>query len=71
MLQARALGLGTVMTTLHRRRKDRFHEILGIPEGYDTAAIIPLGWPDRSYGANHRAPVESFVMRDRWDPARA
>ena len=33
MLAARALGLGTVLTTLHRRRKARIHEILGIPTG--------------------------------------
>ena len=32
MLAARALGLGTVLTTLHRRRKARIHEILGIPD---------------------------------------
>jgi nitroreductase len=70
MLQARALGLGTVMTTMHRRRRDRFHAILGIPDGYDSAAIIPLGWPAASYGRNVRPPVESVVMRDRWEPAR-
>jgi nitroreductase len=67
MLAARALGLGTVLTTLHRRRKDRIHAILGIPDGIESAAIIPLGWPDREYGPNRRPPVEQFVMRDRWN----
>jgi nitroreductase len=67
MLAARALGLGTVLTTLHRRRKDRIHAILGIPDGIESAAIIPLGWPDREYGPNRRPPVEQFIMRDRWD----
>ena len=66
MLAARALGLGTVLTTLHRRRKARIHEILGIPDGVESAAIIPLGWPDREYGPNRRPPLERFVMRDRW-----
>ena len=32
MLAARALGLGTVLTTLHRRRKAQIHAILGIPD---------------------------------------
>jgi len=66
LLAARALGLGTTLTTLHRRRKDRVHEILGIPENIESAAIIPLGWPTREYGPNNRPPLEQFVMRDRW-----
>ena len=66
MLAARALGLGTVLTTLHRRRKERVHEILGIPDHIESAAIVPLGWPDRSYGPNRRPPVEQFIMHDRW-----
>jgi nitroreductase len=66
MLAARALGLGTVLTTLHRRRKERVHEILAIPEGIESAAIIPLGWPTRSYGPNQRPPLANFVMQDRW-----
>ncbi len=67
MLAARALGLGTVLTTLHRRRKAQIHDILGIPENIESAAIIPLGWPDREYGPNRRPSLEQFVMRDRWN----
>ena len=67
MLAARALGLGTVLTTLHRRRKAQIHAILGIPDDIETAAIIPLGWPDRDYGPNRRAPLEQFVMHNRWN----
>jgi nitroreductase len=67
LLAARALGLGSVLTTLHRRRKNRIHEILGIPEHIESAAIIPLGWPDREYGPNRRPPLEQFVMRDGWN----
>jgi nitroreductase len=66
MLAARAIGLGTVLTTLHRRRKARIHAILGIPDHIESAAIIPLGWPDREYGPNRRPSLERFVMRDRW-----
>jgi nitroreductase len=67
MLAARALGLGTVLTTLHRRRKARIHEILGIPDHIESAAIIPLGWPDREYGPNRRPPLAQFVRRNRWN----
>ena len=66
MLAARAIGLGTVMTTMHRRRKARIHEILDIPDHIESAAIIPLGWPDREYGPNRRPSLEKFVMHDRW-----
>lgn len=66
MLAARALGMGTVLTTLHRRRKEELHEVLGIPEGIESAAIIPLGWPNRDYGPNRRAPLDEVVMHERW-----
>ena len=69
MLAARSLGLGTVLSTLHRLRRAQIHELLGIPETYDSAALIPLGYPDRSYGPNRRRPVADFVAYDHWtDP---
>lgn len=66
MLAARAEGIGSVLTTLHRVKRADIHEVLGIPEGWDSAAIIPLGWPDRSYGPNRRPPVSEVMMLDRW-----
>ncbi|MFA7249065.1 MAG: nitroreductase family protein [Dehalococcoidia bacterium] len=66
MLAARALGLGTVLTTSHRARREQVHALLGIPEGWESAAIIPLGWPDRAYGPNHRAPVDQAICFDHW-----
>lgn len=71
MLRARSLGLGTVLTTLHRRNRDRVHAILGIPDTHDSAAIVPLGWPAAPYGRNRRPPASAVTMRDRWDPERA
>ena len=50
----------------HRRRKARLHAILGIPAQIETAAIIPLGWPDRDDGPNRRPPLAQFVRYDRW-----
>jgi nitroreductase len=66
MLAARAAGLGSVLTTTHRIRRAQVHALLGIPETYESAAIIPLGWPDRAYGPNHRAPVAEVVCWDHW-----
>jgi nitroreductase len=71
LLAARALGLGSCLTTLHRRRKARIHEILGIPDHIESAAIIPLGWPDRDYGPNRRPPLAQFVRYDHWTGSTA
>lgn len=71
LLAARALGLGSCLTTLHRRRKARIHEILGIPDHIESAAIIPLGWPDRDYGPNRRPPLAQFVRDDHWTSSTA
>ncbi|MBI2913839.1 MAG: nitroreductase family protein, partial [Chloroflexi bacterium] len=45
MLAARALGLGTALTTLHRAHEAEVKQLLGIPDGVETMALIPLGWP--------------------------
>ncbi len=69
MLAARAIGLASGITTLHRLKLAEVHAVLGIPEGWDTAAIVLLGWPDRAYGPNRRPPLERFIAYDRWsDP---
>ena len=66
MLAARALGLGTVLTTLWRREDEAVRSILGVPEGWEIAAITPLGYPAAPMGKNRRPPVEQFIHRDRW-----
>lgn len=66
MLAARALGLGTVITTLWSRENDRVREILGVPEGWHIAGITPLGYPAKRMGKSKRPPAEGFVFHDRW-----
>lgn len=66
MLKARSLGLGTVLTTLFRRRIEQIREILGVPEGWEIAAILPVGWPAERLGANRRPPIETVILHDRW-----
>lgn len=66
MLAARALGLGTVLTTLWRRENEAIRDILGVPEGWEIAAITPLGYPAQPLGKSRRPSVEKFVFRDRW-----
>jgi nitroreductase len=71
MLAARALGLGTVITTAYKPYEAEIKGLLGIPEDVETAALIPLGYPgDRArFGGNRRKPVEEVTYRDRWGQA--
>lgn len=66
MLAARALGLGTVLTTLHRQNEGAVRELLGIPENAHTAALIPVGWPMGRFGAGPRLPVEAVTYWNSW-----
>ncbi len=71
MLAARALGLGTVLTTLHRQNEGAVRELLGIPENAHTAALIPVGWPMGKFGEGPRLPVEAVTYWDEWGAKRS
>src|SRR3989442_356115 len=45
MLAARALGIGSVPTTLHAKVMDRFHALFGIPKDTSFHFAIPIGDP--------------------------
>ncbi len=66
MLAARALGLGSVLTTLWRLENAAIREILAVPEGWEIATIVPVGYPDRAWGKSRRPPASDFTFRDRW-----
>ena len=70
MLAARALGLGTTITTLHRTHEAEVKQLLGVPEGVDTMALIPLGYPVGKFGPTNRIPTEKVVYWDKWGRAR-
>jgi nitroreductase len=66
MLAARALGLGTCLTTLHLRREQEIKAFLGIPDHVDTYALIPLGYPAKPFGPLGRRPAAEVTYHDRW-----
>ena len=68
MLMARSLGLGTVLTTMHTRFEDDVKRFLGIPDEFDTAALIPVGYPASGvgFGRVSRGPLGDVVFQDRW-----
>lgn len=66
MLAARALGLGTTLTTLHKHHDADVKELLGIPDGVETMALIPMGWPKGNFGTGLRRPAEEVTHWDAW-----
>jgi nitroreductase len=71
MLAARALGLGTALTTLHRLHEAELKQLLGIPDDVETMALIPVGWPRGKFGTPSRLPAEKVTYWDSWGATRA
>lgn len=69
MLAARALGVGTVLTTIHRYRDAELKALLGIPEPIVTAAVIPMGYARGKFGAGPRKPLNEVAFMDSWGEA--
>ena len=68
LLAARGLGLGSVITSLHKQYEEEIKELLGIPQNVETAALLPVGFPVEGvrYGPTRRSPVEEVTYRERW-----
>jgi nitroreductase len=67
LLGARAEGLGTALTTLLCAVEPQVKELLGIPDGVATAAMIPLGYPARPFPRKlARRPLDEIVYGDAW-----
>src|SRR5262245_66183834 len=69
MLAARALGVGSCITTIHRFRDAQVKDLLGIPADVETAALIPLGYPLGKFGRPPRRPLGEVAFADRWGRA--
>ena len=67
MLAARALGIGSVPTTLHPSVMDRFHTMFGIPDDVRFHFCVPLGYPQGNFGPTTRKPTAETTFLDRWD----
>jgi nitroreductase len=73
MLVARSLGLDTVITTMHTQFETDVKSYLDIPDDFDTAALIPLGYPAEgvAFSRSLRGPLADVVFLDRWGRPRA
>jgi len=66
MLAARAIGIGSVPTTLHPSVMARFHAMFGIPDDVGFQFCVPLGYPQGNFGPNVRKPTSATSFLDRW-----
>jgi nitroreductase len=66
MLAARALGVGSVPTTLHAQVLERVYALLGIPPEMEFHLCIPMGYPRGKFGSTQRLPASEVTYLDRW-----
>lgn len=66
LLAARALGLGSVLTTLHPQVMERVNEMFGVPSEMDFHCCIPIGYPRGRFGPTSRLPTNVTTSWGYW-----
>ena len=66
MLSARALGLGTVMTTAQGMIETTLRELLKIPDDAYPVAFIPIGFPEANFGPTTRKGLDEILCWNEW-----
>ncbi|AGB25157.1 nitroreductase [Mycobacterium sp. JS623] len=67
LLAARNEGYGGVLTTAAVAEEPRLKQLLGIPNDYAVAALLPLGKPVHQVTKLKRKPVAEIATRERFD----
>jgi nitroreductase len=69
LLAARNEGFGGTITTMVVAEEPQVRELLGIPQSYAVAAVVPLGKPRRQLTKLKRHSVAEIATRERFDGA--
>ncbi len=69
LLAARALGLGSVLTTLHADVMDRVNQMFSVPADAEFHCCIPLGYPRGNFGPTRRFPTSQTTGWNSWGAA--
>jgi nitroreductase len=67
LLAARNEGFGGTITTMAVAEEPAVRELLGIPEQYAVAAVVPLGKPVKQPTRLRRRPVAELATWERFD----
>lgn len=63
-LMAHDLGLGTVIIGLFDH--NQAGQVLGVPEGHELVALIPVGYPTRDSAGPKRRDISDFAHYDKF-----
>ena len=66
MLAARAIGIGSVPTTLHPSGMRRFRDLFVVPDDVAFHFCVPLGHPQGNFGPTVRKPTSETTFLNRW-----
>ena len=66
LVSARALGLGTVMSTAHVMIDPALRRILSLPADAFPVALIPIGYPAANFGPTRRKDVQEILKWNTW-----
>lgn len=67
LMAARNEGYGGVLTTMAVPEEPRVKALLGIPDEFAIAAVVPMGKPVRQFTKLTRRPVTEIAIRERFD----
>ena len=66
-LALRSRGLGSCITTVHLFRKEEAADLLGIPDGFVQACLLPVAYyTGDDFQPAVRRPIEEITFWDRW-----
>ena len=71
LLAARNEGFGGTITTMAIAEEPALKQLLGIPEPFAVAAVVPLGKPVRQVKRLNRVAVEELIHREHWNGGRS
>jgi nitroreductase len=67
MLALRSRGLGSVITTAHLYQRDEADRLLGVPEGFVQACLVPVAYyTGTDFVAAVRRPVSEVTFLNGW-----
>ena len=59
----------STLTTRHTGYGKECDDAMGIPAGFKSYAILPIGWPMGNFGSLGRGPLSEVVYLDDWGKA--
>jgi nitroreductase len=67
LLACRNEGLGAVVTGWAATGEAELRAAVGIPDDWELAVLVVVGWPRGHHGPVRRKPVGEVASLDRWD----